>query len=66
MCYRDYVDILLQEGTWSAEKVIDVPDKKVNNWLLPEMPGTVQNKNILGGCFRIVYPNRFLIIFLKI
>ncbi|TRY68900.1 hypothetical protein TCAL_06835 [Tigriopus californicus] len=27
------------EGTWDAEKVIDVPAKTVSNWILPEMPG---------------------------
>ena len=34
------------DGTWNAELVIDVPAKKVEGWLLPEMPGTtlsVQN-----------------------
>lgn len=30
---------LLQEGTWAAEKVIQIPNKKVEGWLLPEMPG---------------------------
>lgn len=29
----------LQEGSWSVEKVIDVPSKKVEGWALPEMPG---------------------------
>lgn len=28
-------------GSWSAEKVIDVPSKKVQNWALPEMPGLI-------------------------
>jgi selenium-binding protein 1 len=28
-------------GTWSVEKVIDVPNKKVNGWALPEMPGLI-------------------------
>uniref|UniRef100_A0A8C9QH63 Methanethiol oxidase n=1 Tax=Spermophilus dauricus TaxID=99837 RepID=A0A8C9QH63_SPEDA len=26
-------------GTWSVEKVIQVPPKKVKGWMLPEMPG---------------------------
>ncbi|NXM91846.1 SBP1 oxidase, partial [Oenanthe oenanthe] len=30
---------LFQEGKWEAEKVIEVPSKKVQGWLLPEMPG---------------------------
>ena len=24
---------------WDAEKVISIPAKKVENWMLPEMPG---------------------------
>ncbi|PNI22952.1 SELENBP1 isoform 12, partial [Pan troglodytes] len=28
-------------GTWSVEKVIQVPPKKVKGWLLPEMPGLI-------------------------
>nr|XP_056708331.1 methanethiol oxidase-like isoform X1 [Euleptes europaea] len=27
-----------QDGCWTAEKVIQVPNKKVSGWLLPEMP----------------------------
>lgn len=30
---------LPQEGNWAAEKVIKVPSKKVQGWLLPDMPG---------------------------
>ncbi|NXV05362.1 SBP1A oxidase, partial [Cettia cetti] len=30
-----------QEGKWEAEKVIEVPSKKVQGWLLPEMPGLI-------------------------
>ena len=26
---------------WKAEKVIDVPSKKVEGWALPEMPGLI-------------------------
>ncbi|NWI55516.1 SBP1 oxidase, partial [Calyptomena viridis] len=28
-----------QKGDWAAEKVIEVPNKKVQGWLLPDMPG---------------------------
>ena len=29
------------KGDWTAEKVIDVPSKKVDGWVLPEMPGVM-------------------------
>lgn len=29
-----------QKGDWAAEKVISIPSKKVEGWLLPEMPST--------------------------
>ena len=29
------------QGDWAAEKVIDVPSKKVEGWILPEMPGVM-------------------------
>ncbi|XP_052105608.1 methanethiol oxidase-like isoform X1 [Mytilus californianus] len=29
------------DGRWDAEKVIDVPSKKVQNWALPDMPGLI-------------------------
>jgi len=29
------------KGDWDAEKVIDVPSKKVEGWMLPEMPGVM-------------------------
>jgi len=29
------------QGDWAAEKVIDVPSKKVEGWVLPEMPGVM-------------------------
>ncbi|XP_029436590.1 methanethiol oxidase isoform X1 [Rhinatrema bivittatum] len=29
------------EGKWAAEKVIQVPSKKVEGWLLPEMPSLI-------------------------
>ncbi|XP_013390785.1 selenium-binding protein 1-like isoform X2 [Lingula anatina] len=30
-----------ERGDWAAEKVIDVPSKKVQGWALPEMPGLI-------------------------
>ncbi|XP_010139441.1 PREDICTED: selenium-binding protein 1 [Buceros rhinoceros silvestris] len=30
-----------QKGDWAAEKVIEVPSKKVQGWLLPDMPGLI-------------------------
>ena len=30
-----------EKGDWAAEKVIDVPSKKVEGWVLPEMPGVM-------------------------
>ncbi|KAK9501062.1 hypothetical protein O3M35_002176 [Rhynocoris fuscipes] len=30
-----------EDGSWSAEKVIDIPNKKVEGWMLPEMPGLI-------------------------
>uniref|UniRef100_A0A8C0A2V9 Methanethiol oxidase n=1 Tax=Bos mutus grunniens TaxID=30521 RepID=A0A8C0A2V9_BOSMU len=30
-----------QGGTWSVEKVIQVPPKKVKGWILPEMPSLI-------------------------
>lgn len=30
-----------KQGTYSAHKVIDVPSKKVEGWVLPEMPGLI-------------------------
>ncbi|XP_067001027.2 methanethiol oxidase [Anabrus simplex] len=29
------------DGTWTADKVISVPPKKVEGWVLPEMPGMI-------------------------
>merc|ERR1712002_1145933 len=29
------------KGDWAAEKVIDVPNKEVEGWILPEMPGVM-------------------------
>ena len=34
-----YFLLSVQNGSWSTEKVIDVPNKKVEGWALPEMPG---------------------------
>ncbi|NWR39221.1 SBP1A oxidase, partial [Tachuris rubrigastra] len=30
-----------QKGDWAEEKVIEVPTKKVQGWLLPDMPGLI-------------------------
>ncbi|KAM9515001.1 methanethiol oxidase isoform 1-T1 [Guaruba guarouba] len=30
-----------KQGDWAAEKVIQVPSKKVEGWLLPDMPGFI-------------------------
>ena len=30
-----------ESGDWAAEKVIDIPAKKVDGWVLPEMPGVM-------------------------
>ncbi|NXV98184.1 SBP1 oxidase, partial [Calonectris borealis] len=30
-----------EQGDWAAEKVIQVPSKKVEGWLLPDMPGFI-------------------------
>ncbi|XP_009083029.1 PREDICTED: selenium-binding protein 1 [Acanthisitta chloris] len=30
-----------RKGDWAAEKVIEVPSKKVQGWLLPDMPGLI-------------------------
>lgn len=30
-----------QRGDWAAEKVIEIPAKKVEGWALPEMPGLI-------------------------
>lgn len=38
---------ILQKGDWAAEKVISIPSKKVEGWLLPEMPSEYQGS--LGG-----------------
>jgi len=30
-----------EKGDWAAEKVIDIPNKEVEGWILPEMPGVM-------------------------
>ncbi|XP_043358173.1 methanethiol oxidase isoform X4 [Dermochelys coriacea] len=30
-----------ENGDWAAEKVVQVPSKKVNGWLFPDMPGLI-------------------------
>ncbi len=29
------------DGSWDAEKVVDIPPKKVEGWALPDMPGVM-------------------------
>ncbi|XP_043243670.1 methanethiol oxidase-like [Amphibalanus amphitrite] len=36
--YRFYLE---PDGSWAAEKVIQVPPKSVTGWMLPEMPGVM-------------------------
>ena len=49
--------IYMQEGSWSVEKVIDVPSKKVEGWALPEMPGIqvcyIELKELFSHCFAL-------------
>ncbi len=35
------IDSVLQDGKWDTKKVIDIPDKKVEGWALPSMPGLI-------------------------
>ena len=37
----DLLNPILDKGDWAAEKVIDIPNKKVDGWILPEMPGVM-------------------------
>ena len=39
--YIDLLITILDKGDWAAEKVIDIPNKKVDGWILPEMPGVM-------------------------
>ena len=39
MSSLSYLIIVFKEKTWSAETVIKIPNKKVEGWALPEMPG---------------------------
>lgn len=32
---------MTETGDWAAEKVIDIPNKKVDGWIMPEMPGVM-------------------------
>ena len=36
-----------KENTWNAETVIKIPNKKVEGWALPEMPGGSEKINLL-------------------
>merc|ERR1712110_818090 len=37
-----------EQGDWDAEKVIDIPNKKVEGWIMPEMPGVMTDILICG------------------
>jgi len=39
----------MQDGKWAAEKVIQVPGKKVDNWALPTMPGLFSAQTDCNG-----------------
>lgn len=36
-----FISFCSQNGDWDKEKVIQIPPKKVEGWILPEMPGWV-------------------------
>merc|ERR1712088_8905 len=43
-----------EKGDWDAEKVIDIPNKKVEGWIMPEMPGDItdtRNPKLTGQIF---------------
>ena len=40
-CYSGNTLSHLEKGDWAAEKVIEIPNKKVDGWILPEMPGVM-------------------------
>ncbi|XP_063802736.1 methanethiol oxidase isoform X5 [Pseudophryne corroboree] len=48
-----------KDGPWAAEKVIQVPSKKVEGWALPEMPGLITN-TLLSLDDRFMYFNNWL------
>lgn len=35
-----------ENNIWAAEKVIDVPTKKVEGWITPEMSGTIRRTSV--------------------
>lgn len=37
--FSDFFCGILQASSWDSETVIKVPNKKVEGWALPEMPG---------------------------
>uniref|UniRef100_A0A9L0IQP4 Methanethiol oxidase n=1 Tax=Equus asinus TaxID=9793 RepID=A0A9L0IQP4_EQUAS len=47
------------QRTWSVEKVIEVPPKKVKGWMLPEMPGLITDI-LLSLDDRFLYFNNWL------
>merc|ERR1712001_13344 len=44
-------------GDWAAEKVIDIPSKKVDGWVLPEMPGVMTDILISMGDKYLYFSN---------
>ncbi|XP_077176359.1 methanethiol oxidase-like [Paroedura picta] len=49
----------MQDGSWTAEKVIQIPSKKVSGWLLPEMPA-LNNSIVISLDDRFLYMSNFL------
>nr|XP_056709184.1 methanethiol oxidase-like isoform X2 [Euleptes europaea] len=48
-----------QDGCWTAEKVIQVPSKKVSGWLLPEMPAFTTSM-VISLDDRFLYASNFV------
>ncbi|XP_075464174.1 methanethiol oxidase-like isoform X2 [Ascaphus truei] len=48
-----------QDATWAAEKVIQVPSKKVEGWMLPDMPGLITSI-LISLDDRFLYFNNWL------
>ena len=46
-----------KDGKWAAEKVLQVPAKKVDNWLLPTMPGS-----LMDLMYRVAQKSKLLIL----
>ncbi|XP_060094139.1 methanethiol oxidase-like [Heteronotia binoei] len=48
-----------QDGSWTAEKVIQIPSKKVSGWSLPEMPALCADM-VISLDDRFIYISNFL------